>query len=115
MTDFVTLSVAPSYPLSPDGEIEDVLIRSENTAGYRQTRPRFTRARRTWGVSYDHMGATDVGNLKTFEQVTLVNGAAEFNWTHPVSGTFVVQLKGPIKYNLNDYGGHQVSFELEEV
>lgn len=115
MTAFVTLVGLPSYPLDPDGEIEDVVLRSESTAGYRQTRPRFTRARRKWGVNYEDLTDADADDLRDFERVTLRNGADKFDWPHPVSGTFTVILTGPIKFSRNTYGGTKASFVLEEV
>lgn len=115
MTAFVTLTGKPDYPLDPDGEIEDNVLRSDTTAGYEQTRPRYTRARRTWGVNYQDMIAADVALLKAFELTTLRNGADMFTWTHPITGTFTVRLAGPIRFSKDDYSGTRVSFTLKEV
>lgn len=115
MVDFVTLTGVPGYPMDPDGEIEDNILRSDTTAGYEQTRPRFTRTRRVWGVNYPDMIDADVALLKTFERTTLRNGADKFNWNHPITGTFVVRLAGPIKFAKDDFGGTKVSFTLKEV
>lgn len=117
MAAFPTLSRAPSFPIDPDGELEDTVIRSPQTAGYDQTRPRTTRVRRNFGVSYRALGATDESTLRAFEVTTLRNGADSFTWTHPLSGTtYTVQLIGPIKYGRKQAGGVvDVSFKLREV
>jgi hypothetical protein len=114
MPAFPTLTKAPSYPLDPDGEIEDVILRSDTTAGYEQARPRFTRARRVWGLNYPDLPSVDESALRTFELTTLRNGADKFTWNHPVSGSFTVRLMGPIKFAKNRYGGVDVSFKIRE-
>lgn len=117
MPAFPTLSRPPSYPIDPDGQIEDAVLRSPAEGGYEQTRPRFTRMRRTWGLNYRHLSDTDVALLRTFETTTLSNGAAAFTWTHPLgAGTFTVQLAGPIRFGRPGAPLHaDVSFALREV
>lgn len=113
---YPTLSRPPNYPLDPDGELEDVILRSPTEAGYAITRPRFTRARRRWGVTYINLPDADVATLRTFEQTTLHNGADQFSWTHPVTGTFTVQLAAPIRYARTAAANMtNVSFVLQEV
>ncbi len=114
---YPVLSRAPSS-LDPDGKLEDSTLRSEFTAGYTQSRPKFTRLRRTWGVSYVDLPDADVALLRTFESTTLVNGSAPFTWTHPKSGiTPTVQIIGCISFSssADKYGVAQVSFTLQEV
>lgn len=118
MATFPTLSRAPSYPLDPDGELEDVLIRSPQESGYEQVRPRTTRARRSFGLNYNALSDADVAVLRNFELVTLVNGADAFSWTHPLSGVvYTVRLAAPIKYAkaLRAPTLSTVSFTLREV
>ena len=117
MPTFPTLSKPPSYPLDPDGEIEDVVMRSPQEAGYEQTRPRTTRARRNFGVNYQALPDADTDLLRTFEITTLRNGADAFAWTHPLSGTvYTVRLTGQIKFRRNNAGAmSNVSFALREV
>lgn len=96
---YPTLSKNPAYPLDPDGELEDVVIRSDLTAGYQQTRPRSTRARPNFGLTYPSLPDVDVALLRAFEQTTLVNGASPFTWTHPITSvSYTVGLSVPIKY-----------------
>lgn len=112
-----SMSRKPS-DLDPDGELEDAVLRSPYDAGYEQTRPKYTRMRRTWGVRYDELPVADVANLRTYEQTTLVNGANSFVWTHPLSGiTPTVHLAGPIRYSTvaDKYGMSAVSFTIREV
>lgn len=117
MANFPTLSKAPSFPLAPDGEIEDVILRSKAEAGYEQTRPRTTRARRSFGINYKATSNADTTLLRTFEVTTLRNGADSFQWTHPLSGTtYTVRLVGPIKYSRNQTKTlTDIAFELKEV
>lgn len=117
MATFPTLSRAPSFPIDPDGELEDVVIRSPQTAGYEQTRPRTTRVRHNFGVNYRALKDADVNLLRTFESVTLRNRADSFTWTHPLSGTtYVVQLPIPIKYGRKQSGGVvDIIMQLREV
>lgn len=113
---FPTLSMGPRFPIDPDGELDDAILRTPTDAGYEQTRPRFTRARRSWGLNY-RLGDTDASALRTFEQTTLHNGADPFSWTHPVSGTtYTVRLAGPIKYARTSVRTlTEISFLLREV
>jgi len=112
---FPTLADAPEVPLDPDGTLEDCVLRSPFDAGYVQTRARFTRARRSWGLNWPAMTDADVAILRAYEQTTLVNGSQAFTWTHPVSSaSYTVQLTGPIKYARHD-AGTTVSFVLQEV
>lgn len=115
MPAFPALNDPPCYPLDPNGELEDSVLRSPFQAGYQQTRPKFTRARRQFGVRYKLKDA-DVATLRDFELTTLVNGAASFTWTHPLTAvSYTVQLAAPIKYGKSSRGISDVSFVLQEV
>lgn len=115
MDNFPTLSVNPTYPLSPDGDQEDGVIRSPFESGYSQTRPRFTRSRARFGLTYN-MPASDKTTLKAFEKTTLRNGADSFLWTHPIEGvTYTVQLTKPISYVHVSFGRYDVKIEMQEV
>lgn len=116
MANFPALTRTVGRTIDPDGEIEDVVIRSPQTSGYEQTRPRSTRARRNWGISYPALSNTDVSTLKTFEITTLRNGADSFNWTHPVSGTvYVLRLASPINYRRMNKDHTAVAIKMREV
>ncbi len=117
MAAFPTLSKAPSYPIDPDGTREDAVLRSAVEGGYVQTRARFTRARRRWGLTYLNLPAADITTLRGFEATTLVNGADAFTWTHPISAEVVtVQLAAPIEFSTpRDYAVGDVRMLLQEV
>lgn len=117
MADFPALSKPPSVPMDPDGQIDDGVLRSNAEAGYEQTRPRFTRARRSWGVNYKGLPNADVATLRSFERVTLHWGADAFAWTHPLGdGTFTVRLTGPMRFSRPSTGvTADVSFTIKEV
>jgi len=113
---FPTLTRKPST-LDPDGELEDAVLRSPFDAGYVQSRPKYTRMRRSWGVRYTELPDADVATLRTYEQTTLVNGASPFDWTHPKLGFTVTVNIGRIKYSTSadKYGVADVSFTLTEI
>ena len=116
MANFPTLSRSPSFPLAPDGEIEDSTLRSQFEAGYELTRPRFTRARRSWGVRYPVVSSADKALLVAFEQTTVRGGADSFSWTHPITSTvYSVRFAGPLKYAQFAIGKWSVEFMLREV
>lgn len=115
---FPALSRPPSYPIDPDGAIEDAVLRSPSDAGYVQTRPKFTRVRQSFGIKYPSLPDADVALLKTWERTTLANGSGSDTWTHPLSAaTYTVQLgPGLIKYARAKKGaGTDVSMLLQEV
>lgn len=117
MSAFPTLGINPSFPLDPDGQIEDAILRSDFSAGYEQTRPKFTRVRRAFGLRYNLLSDTNVAALRTFEITTLKNGADAFTWTHPVTAvTYTVRLTGPISFSRNTMAdATDVSLVMREV
>jgi len=117
MAVFPVLSCPCSLPLDPDGDIEDIVLRSPQESGYEQTRPRATRARRNFGVNYSSLPNADVAALRTFEITTLRNGADSFSWTHPITATvYIVRLVSPIQFlrSVSSLAA-DVSIKLREV
>lgn len=113
---FPTLTTLPTFPLDPDGMNEDAVLRSSFEGGYELTRPKFTRARRNWGVSYPAINSTDKAALVTFETTTTKNGADSFTWTHPVSGTvYTVRFTTPLRFVYIAPGMWRAEFGLREV
>lgn len=113
MLEFPTLSINPSYPLKE--EIEDSVIRSDFEGGYEQTRPRFTRQRKTFTVVYKLLPDADKQTLENFYQ-QLRGGADAFTWTHPVYGTtHTVRFTKPIKFEYVFYNHWNAEIELREV
>lgn len=104
----------PSYDLSE--KPEDAVIRTQFEAGYEITRPRFTRNRATFGLSWNSMRAADKATLATFYTTTTVNGSLSFTWTHPDDGTtHTVRFTEPPQYTLIAVGLYRVSVTLREV
>jgi len=73
---FPSLSRAPSFQSTR--KIEDGTLKDPMESGYVATRPRFTRLRRTFGVSYKFLSAEDVRALDVFESQTVQGGAGAF-------------------------------------
>lgn len=104
----------PSYNLTEDPE--DAVIRSDFDAGYEITRPRFTRNRATFGLSWNAMKSADKATLATFYTTTTVNGSLYFTWTHPDDGvSHTVRFTGPPQYKLIAVNLWSVELKLREV
>lgn len=114
MSAFPTLSKVPAYPL--DEESEDAVLRSSSEAGYQTTRPRFTRVHRKFSVKYEGSPQADKNLLDTFYYITLGNGSAIFQWTHPQTSSVInVRFAKPIKFSLTFDNHYNIEFSLEEV
>ena len=69
--------------------IEDDTIRDQMESGYVATRPRFTRARRTWKVNVRNLEAEDVRALDQFTMVRAARGGNAFLFPNLVpNGSF---------------------------
>ena len=118
---FPTLSTNPLVTPHENNLEDGSTIASPVEAGYVQTRPRFTRIREEWHVSYSGLPAADRTALRAHEVAVKV-GADYFSWTDPVTGTsHNVRYTGPIKYKLDEAfdstGAHTWSadFNLKEL
>lgn len=58
--------------------VDDDTIRDQMESGYVATRPRFTRARRTWKINVRNLVAEDMRALDEFFMVTAARGANSF-------------------------------------
>lgn len=105
---------APSYPLAITPE--DAVIRTEFDAGYQQTRPRFTRNRKTWGLKWTAMPEADWVTLLNFFVSTLANGAGITDWTIPgTSSVYAVRFTKPPVASVVAPNIYQVEVEIREV
>jgi phage-related protein len=96
MSAFPTLSQYPSFPLGE--EREDSTLRSKFEDGYEQTRPKFTKIRYTWSLTYNNLTNTDKATLEAFV-TTVREGADSFTWTNPVdSASYTVKFAQIPKY-----------------
>lgn len=79
--DFPTLS---SCPQTITDQVIDDTIASQTEAGYRVTRPRFTRVKYVYGPVKYILSEEDMITLKEFDAT--VRGSVIFNWNHPITG-----------------------------
>jgi hypothetical protein len=91
------------------------IIVTEFEAGYTQTRPRFTRAKKRFILKWELMSIDQVDILRPFYDS--MAGGAVFTWTHPVSGTpYVVRFtKDELICTRLSAAWWVVDVELEEV
>lgn len=80
MADFP--SIAGPGSLTQDDYLPQV--KTEFEAGYVQSRPRHTRARHVFKLSWNAVTAADYATLEAFFEAQQGN---TFTWTHPVSET----------------------------
>ena len=71
--------------------LEDDTIRDQNESGAVATRPRFTRARRTWKINTRNLTAEDARVLDYFSEITAARGGNAFlypnlllNWSFEI-------------------------------
>jgi hypothetical protein len=93
----------------------DALVKSESEAGYVTTRPRFTRARRTFKLTYKALTDADKALLDTFFYTSTSHGSTVFAWTDPItSASHNVRIK-PISWQTVRYNQWAAQIELEEA
>ena len=113
MATWPTLSKQPVYPL--EETTPDALIKSEAEAGYVTTRPRFTRARRTFKLTYRGLTDADKALLDTFFFTSTSRGSLVFVWANPINSTsYNVRIK-PISWQSVRYNQWAADIELEEA
>jgi hypothetical protein len=102
---------APSFPLAE--EVYKPQYKNEFEAGYVQSRPRATVAKRRWKLQWKAMTEADWSSLSS--AFTSDQGST-FTWTHPVSGEYTVRYTGDgVSSTIFANGLRQVSVELEEA
>lgn len=105
---------APGYPL--DEELENALIVSQMSDGTIKTRPRFTRNRVTYSLSWANMPNAEKITLENFVKTTTKNGALPFAWVHPQTGeTKAVRFTEMPQFSLSALEYWRVSVKLQEV
>ncbi len=86
MDPIVFPSIAnPVYPLTE--EWEDVSLTSGFEDGSTISRPRFTRSRGKWTLTWNALAEPEYQQLISFWKDTAQGKSQVFQWTHPVSGT----------------------------
>lgn len=79
------------------------------------TRPRFTRARRTFKLNYKALTDADKALLDTFFFTSTSRGSVIFSWTNPItSAAYNVRIK-PIGWQAVRYNQWNAEIQLEEA
>lgn len=103
---FPSLSRQPSMDSSKS--VDDDTIRDQMESGYVATRPRFTRARRTWKINVRNLQAEDMRVLDQFFMVTSARGANSFLYPNLLpngSFEFPAQSDADVAYGWNISSG----------
>lgn len=85
--DWPTGISSPGLALEEDAY--NPVISKEFEAGYTQTRPRYTRAKKRFLLKWEYMPTTEVDILRDFYEDD-ASGGAVFTWQHPVSSAYYV-------------------------
>lgn len=112
--DFPVEISNPDYPLGINPE--DNVIRSETENGPVKTRPKFTKVRSSFTVTWKNLPEAEKQILEQFINVTSKGGAVPFNWINPADGkSYVVVLAEPPQYSLQFLHYYNVNLNLQEV
>lgn len=104
----------PDFPLTETPE--EAVLRSSAEDGSVQTRPKFTRIRFTFEVTWNHMPEEMKQILEDFYRNTTKNGALSFNWTHPTSNkSYIVRFTKPPTFRAILLHYWTISISLQEV
>lgn len=104
----------PHYPLKETRE--DNVLRSSFEAGYEQTRQRYTRIRRTYGLNWDTLPTSERDILMDFYDSVTRNGSLSFVWAHPITGeTAEYRFTKPIECSLVNVDRWSVTAEIRMV
>lgn len=102
-------------PLTINETTIDPAISSEMEDGIVVTRPRYTRIRRRWELSWQNMRAAAYEALRTF-YYGRKGGSLSFTWTNPANNTTAtVRFKGDLNGKASPMGVYNVTVTLEEV
>ena len=93
----------------------DPAIRSEFEDGSVHTRPRYTRMRRTWILTWQSMSNVDYQTLRWFYSAQK-GGSVSFQWSHPLEGgQRTVRFVGELTAKITERDYYSVTVKLEEV
>lgn len=102
-----------SAPTTITDEIHRAQIKTNFSAGYTQSMPKWTRARKVFKLQWDCMTATDKQTLEAF---FIANLGDTFTWTHPITNvTYTVRFEDDsISFEYVPINLWQVKVTLEE-
>jgi len=93
----------------------DVAIRSEFDDGSVLTRPRYSRMRRTWSLTWANLIGADYRTLRTFYEVQK-GGSLSFTWNNPLENqNFIVRFNGNLTAKYTDSDCWNITLKIEEV
>ena len=102
-------------PSKINERMADPAIRTEFETGIVHTRPRFTRIRRVWELTWDTLLNNDYQALKDFYFQNL-GGGMNFDWTHPLENeSYNVRFKDELRADSESAWLWKVTIVLEQV
>lgn len=102
-------------PSSLEETTPDPAIRSEFEDGSVQTRPRFTRMRRRWTLSWANIKKSQYEILRDF-YMNQKGGSLSFSWPNPMNGVmFTVRFVGELTAKTTELDFYAVTVKLEQV
>lgn len=102
-------------PSSLEETTPDPAIRSEFEDGSVQTRPRFTRMRRRWTLSWGNIQKSQYEVLREF-YMNKKGGSLSFTWVNPMDGgVFTVRFVGELTAKTTEKYFYAVTVRLEQV
>lgn len=109
--------IAPSYPWGE--QREDNVLRSPFEDGSVQSRPRYSKSRKSYDITWNAMPDGDYDLFESFLDA-IKDGAVEFQFTRPATKTrpakvLVLQLTAPPKCTQDGYGYWKVTMNVREV
>lgn len=117
--DFPTIQY-PVYPLKEN--IPDHTWKGETDNETILTRPRFTKVKHSFTLTWDALPIADLVTLHSFYLNQARQGALAFNWTYPpepgspYAGTvFAMRFDGDWEMSLSDPGHYSGSIKLTEA
>ena len=102
-------------PSSLEETTPDPAIRSEFEDGSVQTRPRFTRMRRRWTLSWANIKKSQYEILRDF-YMNQKGGSLSFSWPNPMNCVmFTVRFVGELTAKTTEVDFYAVTVKLEQV
>ena len=114
----MALPVYPALSKKPQlrtpTELQDPALKNEATNGMPLTRPRYTRIRRKWNITYPALPDSELTTLLVFYE-SVLGGSAIFLWSDEFNNTYSVRFISNIKHNSVSSDHSTVSFDVREA
>lgn len=112
MTTFPTLTAKPHIVMPT--EDENPALSSETVNGMVITRPRFTRIKSKWQVTYPYITDLELTSLKVFYR-SVLGGSGNFFWDDEFGNTYDVRFLSVLSHSSITDLVSTVSFQVGEV